>query len=93
MWNHPAIFPASATLIEKHVRERKEKEGPAWNAARQGGRARRRSGTRKLLSKGIASKNSALLQARPRARPGFPVADTLETPQYLKQRLVQTQPD
>jgi hypothetical protein len=23
----PAIFPASATLIEKHVRERKEKEG------------------------------------------------------------------
>jgi hypothetical protein len=23
----PAIFPASATLIEKHVRERKEKKG------------------------------------------------------------------
>jgi hypothetical protein len=23
----PAIFPASATLIEKHVRERKEKAG------------------------------------------------------------------
>jgi hypothetical protein len=31
----PAIFPASATLIEKHVRERKEKAGPAWRAARK----------------------------------------------------------
>jgi hypothetical protein len=30
----PAIFPASATLIEKHVRERKEKKG--LQAARRG---------------------------------------------------------
>ena len=29
----PAIFPASATLIEKHVRERKEKAG-LWGARR-----------------------------------------------------------
>jgi hypothetical protein len=32
----PAIFPATATLIEKHVRERKEKAGPVGSAARQG---------------------------------------------------------
>ena len=32
----PAIFPASATLIEKHVRERKEKAGlPGAAAARK----------------------------------------------------------
>jgi hypothetical protein len=32
----PSIFPASATLIEKHVRERKEKAGlPEHGAARK----------------------------------------------------------
>jgi hypothetical protein len=30
----PAIFPASATLIEKHVRESKEKAG--WSGTRRG---------------------------------------------------------
>ncbi len=30
----PAIFPASATLIEKHIRERKEKAGLAGERSR-----------------------------------------------------------
>ena len=34
LWAFPAIFPASATLIEKHGRERKEKAGLA--GARRG---------------------------------------------------------
>ena len=57
----PAIFPASATLIEKHVRERKEKAGPSGSAARKGSRGARcrRRGTWKFRAGGFRPRDLA----------------------------------
>ena len=57
----PAIFPASATLIEKHVRERKEKAGLPGVPARQGSRGAgcRRSGAWEFRAGGFRPRDLA----------------------------------
>jgi hypothetical protein len=67
----PAIFPASTTLIEKHVRERKEKAGLRGGAPRQGRgsarRRRRRAG--KFRARGVRSRDLAHDRAVPNLAP------------------------
>jgi hypothetical protein len=52
----PAIFPASATLIERHVRERREKEGTGFDGSLRGRKAAARDAVGAMLgSFGLAA--------------------------------------